>query len=34
MEVNQTNIPDEAYRNITEGWEEDYFNGLNELFEP
>ncbi len=34
MEVTQTNIPDEAYRNIVEGWEEDYFNGLNELFEP
>lgn len=33
MEVVQTNIPDEAYRNIVEGWEEDYFNGLNELFE-
>ena len=33
MEVTQTNIPDEAYRNITEGWEEDYFNGLNQLFE-
>ena len=33
MEVNQTNIPDEAYENISEGWEEDYFNGLNELFE-
>lgn len=33
MEVSQTNIPDEAYRNIVEGWEEDYFNGLNELFE-
>jgi len=32
MEVLQTNIPDEAYRNIAEGWEEDYFNGLNELF--
>ncbi|MGE5395722.1 MAG: SRPBCC domain-containing protein [Candidatus Saccharibacteria bacterium] len=33
MEVTQTNIPDEAYRNISEGWEEDYFNGLNQLFE-
>ncbi len=33
MEVVQTNIPDEAYQNIAEGWEEDYFNGLNELFE-
>ena len=34
MEVVQTNIPDEAYKNIAEGWEEDYFNGLNQLFEP
>jgi activator of HSP90 ATPase len=34
MEVNQTNIPDDAYKNIVEGWEEDYFNGLNQLFEP
>jgi activator of HSP90 ATPase len=33
MEVSQTNIPEEAYRNIVDGWEEDYFNGLNELFE-
>ena len=33
MEVVQTNIPDEAYDNISEGWEEDYFNGLNQLFE-
>jgi activator of HSP90 ATPase len=33
MEVTQTNIPDEAYKNISEGWEEDYFNGLNQLFE-
>jgi uncharacterized protein YndB with AHSA1/START domain len=33
MEVVQTNIPDEAYRNIAEGWEEDYYQGLNELFE-
>lgn len=33
MEVVQTNIPDEAYENISEGWEEDYFNGLNQLFE-
>jgi uncharacterized protein YndB with AHSA1/START domain len=33
MEVVQTNIPDEAYRNIAEGWQEDYYMGLNELFE-
>jgi activator of HSP90 ATPase len=33
MEVIQTNIPEEAYENISEGWEENYFNGLNQLFE-
>lgn len=33
MEVVQTNIPEEAYRNIADGWEEDYYKGLNELFE-
>lgn len=32
MEVVQTNIPNEAYPNIVEGWEEDYYNGLNALF--
>ena len=32
MEVVQTNIPEEAYLNIVEGWEEDYYNALNELF--
>ena len=29
MEVYHTNIPDEAYENIVEGWEDDYFNALN-----
>ncbi len=33
MEVRQSNIPDEAYENIAEGWEEDYFAALNQLFE-
>lgn len=33
MEVLQTNIPDEAYQNIADGWEEDFFASLNELFE-
>ncbi|WP_320168117.1 SRPBCC domain-containing protein [Mangrovibacterium marinum] len=33
MEVRQINIPDEAYQNIAEGWEEDYFGALNQLFE-
>ena len=33
MEVKQTNIPDEAFDNIVEGWKEDYFDALNQLFE-
>lgn len=33
MEVKQTNIPDEAYENIADGWDEDYFAALNQLFE-
>ncbi len=33
MEVKHTNIPDEAFDNIAEGWTEDYFNAINELFE-
>jgi len=33
MEVSHTNIPDEAYDNIVEGWKEDYFDALNQLFE-
>lgn len=32
LELAHTNIPDEAYENISEGWDEDYFGALNELF--
>jgi activator of HSP90 ATPase len=32
LEVHQTNIPDEAYDNIIEGWEIDYIGNLRELF--
>lgn len=32
VELLHTNIPDEAYDNISEGWDEDYFGALNELF--
>lgn len=32
VEVRHTNIPDEAYENIVEGWNEDYFGALRELF--
>jgi len=32
VELRHTNIPDDAFENISEGWEEDYFGSLNELF--
>jgi len=32
VELNHTNIPDEAYENISDGWDEDYFGALRELF--
>ena len=32
VELYHTNIPDEAYTNISEGWDEDYFGALKELF--
>ena len=32
VEVRHTNIPDEAYDNSVEGWNEDYFGALRELF--
>lgn len=33
MEILHTNIPDEAFKNISSGWEENYYKGLNQLFE-
>lgn len=32
VELRHTNIPDEAFDNISEGWDEDYFGALKELF--
>jgi activator of HSP90 ATPase len=32
LELRHTNIPDEAFENISDGWDEDYFGALNELF--
>ena len=32
LELSHTNIPEEAYDNISDGWDEDYFGALNELF--
>ena len=33
VEVHQTNIPDDAFDNISDGWESDYFGSLEELFD-
>jgi activator of HSP90 ATPase len=33
LEVVHSNIPDEAYDNIVEGWISDYLGGLEQLFE-
>ena len=33
MEVLHTNIPDDAFENIIEGWNTDYLEGLEQLFE-
>lgn len=33
LEIRQTNIPDEAWENMSEGWELDYIGGLQQLFE-
>jgi activator of HSP90 ATPase len=32
VELRQTNIPDQDFENISEGWDEDYFGALKELF--
>lgn len=32
VELLHTNIPDEAFENISDGWDEDYFGAVNELF--
>jgi len=32
MEVRQTNIPDEAYDNVSECWIEGYYDGLSEMY--
>ena len=32
VELRHNNIPDEAFENISEGWEQDYFGALRELF--
>ncbi len=32
VELRHTNIPDEAFENISTGWDEDYFASLRELF--
>ena len=32
VELLHTNIPENAYENISDGWDEDYFGALKELF--
>ena len=32
VELRHTSIPDEAFENISDGWDEDYFQALRELF--
>ncbi|MBN1927848.1 MAG: SRPBCC domain-containing protein [Prolixibacteraceae bacterium] len=32
VELHQQNIPDEAFENISDGWDIDYFGSLEELF--
>jgi uncharacterized protein YndB with AHSA1/START domain len=33
VELFQTNIPDNAYENMVEGWDVDYFGNLRQLYE-
>jgi len=33
VELHQTNIPDNAYINMVEGWDQDYFGNLRQLYE-
>ena len=32
IELRHTNIPDDAFDNMAEGWDDDYFDALRELF--
>ena len=32
LELIHNNIPEEAFENISDGWDEDYFGAMNELF--
>lgn len=32
VELHQTNIPDNAFANMVEGWDQDYFGNLSQLF--
>jgi activator of HSP90 ATPase len=33
VELHQTNIPDNAFENMVEGWDQDYFGNLKQLYE-
>lgn len=34
VELRHTNIPDEDYDDLVEGWNEEYFRSLREFYEP
>ncbi|HEY5511269.1 MAG TPA: SRPBCC domain-containing protein [Prolixibacteraceae bacterium] len=33
VELHQTNIPDDAFDNMVDGWDQDYFGNLRQLYE-
>jgi len=33
VELHQTNIPNDAYDNMVEGWDQEYFGNLRQLYE-
>jgi activator of HSP90 ATPase len=33
VELHKTNIPDNAFENMVEGWDQDYFGNLKQLYE-
>jgi len=33
VELHQTNIPDEAFDNMVDGWDQDYFGNIRQLYE-
>jgi len=33
VELHQTNIPDDAFDNMVDGWDQDYFGNIRQLYE-